>query len=116
MKNRVVVIGSAGVAWIMMFSSLLPQGVADTERTNLDKKVADFTLKDINGHEVSLSSFKDRKAIVVVFAGTECPINNQYMARLTQFHKTYAEQGVQFLAINSNRQDTAQRVAEHAKQ
>jgi peroxiredoxin len=116
MKKRLVVIASASVASIMMFGSFAPQGNADSETSNLGKKVPDFTLKDITGQDVCLSSFKDKKAIVVVFTGTECPINNQYLARLAQLHKTYAEQGVQFLAVNSNRQDTAQRVAEHAKQ
>jgi peroxiredoxin/mono/diheme cytochrome c family protein len=59
---------------------------------------------------------KESKIIVVVFIGTECPINNAYMPRLAELHKSYAAKGVQFLAINSNRQDTVERIAKHAKE
>src|SRR5262245_3961220 len=64
-----------------------------------------FTLKDAAGKPVALADFKDKKAIVVLFLGTECPINNSYMPRLAELHKEYTDKGVQFLAVNSNRQD-----------
>src|SRR5439155_3409416 len=57
----------------------------------------------------------DKKAVAVVFLGTECPINNAYLPRLAELHKTYANRGVQFVAINANCQDTAPRIAAHAK-
>jgi len=79
------------------------------------KTVADFTLKDAQGREVSLGSFKDKKAVVVVFIGTQCPINNLYQPRLAELFKEFAPQGVAFLAINSNWQDSAKAIAEHAK-
>ncbi len=74
-----------------------------------------FSLKDAAGREVSLADFKDKKAIVVVFVGTECPVNTYYMPRLKELHDEYAAKGVQFLAVNSNTQDPADRVAEHAR-
>ena len=79
------------------------------------KTLADFTLKDTEGREVSLGSFKDKKAIVVVFVGTQCPINNLYQPRLAELYKEFAPQGVAFLAINSNWQDSAKAIADHAK-
>jgi peroxiredoxin len=87
----------------------------ETGTGNLGKKVADFSLKDQHGKAVSLSAFKDKKAIVVVFLGTECPINNAFLPRLASLHREYGPKQVQFLAINSNRQDTAKVVAEHAR-
>lgn len=99
----------------LLYGVLLPLKSADKPVGSVGKKVADFTLKDTNGNPVSLARFHN-KALVIIFVGTECPINNQYMARLGQLHKAYAEQGVQFLAVNSNHHDTAERVAEHAKQ
>src|SRR5207247_10195120 len=63
----------------------------------------------------SLDSCKDKKAVAVVFLGTECPVNNAYLPRLAELHKTYAPRGVQLVAINANQQDSAARVAEHAK-
>src|SRR5262245_27092995 len=71
-----------------------------------------FTLLDVrSGKPVSLTGFKDKKAIVVVFLGTACPVNNAYMPRLAELSKQYASQGVQFLGINSNRIDDAKEIA-----
>jgi peroxiredoxin len=75
-----------------------------------------FSLKDVGGREIGLADFKDKKAVVLIFTGTECPVNNYYMLRLRQMHDKYAAKGVQFLAINSNPQDTVEQVAKHAKQ
>ena len=83
--------------------------------TSIGKKIDNFTLKDATGKEVALADFKDKKAIVVVFAGTECPINNAYMPRLVELDREFGPRGVQLLAVNSNLQDTPQRVADHAR-
>jgi peroxiredoxin len=80
------------------------------------KKVGNFTLKDASDKAVSFADFKAKKAVVVIFIGTECPINNAYMPRLAELSKEYADKGVQFLAINSNCQDTPARIAGHAKE
>src|SRR5438105_2193511 len=72
----------------------------------------DFALTDVRTDKaVALKDFAARKAIVVVFIGTECPVNNAYMARLVELHKAYADKGVQFVAVNSNWQDTPARIA-----
>lgn len=90
--------------------------LADTPSANLGKKIANFTLTaPLDRATVSLADFKDKKAIAVIFVGTECPINNLCLAQLADLHKEYSGKGVQFLAINSNRQDTLERVAAHAK-
>jgi peroxiredoxin len=89
---------------------------ADDPVNSLGKKVEPFSLKDTAGKTVSLADFKDRKAVVVLFVGTQCPINNAFMPRLAELHGKYADKGVQFLAVNSNRQDTPQAIAKHARE
>jgi peroxiredoxin/mono/diheme cytochrome c family protein len=74
-----------------------------------------FSLKDVAGHNVALTDFRDKKAVAVVFTGTECPVSNYYVLRLKELHAKYAPKGVQFLAVNSNPQDSAEGVADHAK-
>jgi peroxiredoxin len=98
---------SVTLAAVLMLIPLPPQAGA---------RVADFTLKDIDGHPVSLAGFKDKKAIVIVFVGTECPLANLYLPTLARMHRTFAAQGVQVLAINSNDQDSAADVAAHARE
>jgi peroxiredoxin len=79
-------------------------------------KVANFTLPDINRQPWSLHAAKDKKAFVIVFIGTECPLANLYVPTLVDLHKQYAAKGVQFLAINANEQDTFDAVAAHARE
>lgn len=78
--------------------------------------VATFTLKDMHRRPRALDGFKDRKAFVVAFVGTECSLTNLYVPTLVELHKEFADKGVQFLAINSNVQDSFLQVAAHAQE
>jgi peroxiredoxin len=78
--------------------------------------VSDFSLKDIHRRPRPLSGFKDKKATVVAFIDTECPVVNLYIPTLIALHKQYASKGVQFLAINSSRQDSFVSVSAHAQE
>ena len=99
-----------GASLAVLSAGLLAR--ADTPPRNLGKKIANFTLTaPLDRAAVSLADFKDKKAIVVVFVGTECPINNLFLPRLAELHQEYSAKGVQFLAINANRQDTLERIA-----
>jgi peroxiredoxin len=79
-------------------------------------RVADVAMPDVSGRQRSLAEFRNKKALVVVFVGTECPIANLYFPTLADMQKRYAERGVQFLAINSNDQDSFEEVVEHARE
>src|SRR6516165_7558530 len=72
------------------------------------QRINGFTLKDTQGKSVSLHDLRNKKAVVVVFIGVECPLVNQYVNRLRELHEEFSEKGVQFLAINSNSQDSAE--------
>ncbi len=78
--------------------------------------VPDFSLKDIHRRPRSLDGFKDKKAFVVVFVDTECPLANLYVPTQIELHKEYAGKGVQFLAINSSNQDSFVSVSAHAQE
>jgi peroxiredoxin len=89
---------------------------SDKASAVVGKQIDAFALPDSAGNSVNTSKFKDAKALAVVFVGTECPISNAFMPRLVELSKEYAPKGVQFLAINANRQDAPTRVAEHARE
>lgn len=75
-----------------------------------------FSLPDARtGKAVALADYKDRKAVAVVFTGTACPVNVLYAPTLANLAKQFENKGVQFIAINSNKVDTAGDVAEFAK-
>src|SRR5687767_7896346 len=81
------------------------------EPAKVGLSAGNFSLKDTHGKAHALADLKDRKAVVVVFLGTECPINNAFLPVLVELHREYGAKGVQFLAINSNRHDSPDRVA-----
>jgi peroxiredoxin len=101
---------------IACFLNLSHHSPADEASSAIGKKISDFKLPNTDGRKISLSDFQDKKAIVVSFIGTECPINNAFMPRLVDLQREFGPRGVQFLAVNSNQQDTPERVAKHARE
>jgi thiol-disulfide isomerase/thioredoxin/mono/diheme cytochrome c family protein len=83
----------------------------------LGTRIADFTLpRAAGGPPWSLvKQTQDARAVVVLFLGTECPVNNAYVPTLAALHKKYGTKGVVFVAVNSNQQDDAAAVAKHAR-
>jgi thiol-disulfide isomerase/thioredoxin len=78
--------------------------------------VPPFKLTDPrDGKVVDLAGWKDSQAVAVVFLGTECPINNDYLPELARLHEAYSGKGVKFVGVNSNSQDTPAKVADHAR-
>ena len=116
MKRYLLAFASTSCVLVILCNMTFSSKEGAAAPSTLGKAISDFTLPDTKGQEVALASFKDKQAIVVVFIGTECPINNAFMPRLVQLSGTYGPKGVQFLAINSNHQDDAQRVAQHARE
>ena len=63
--------------------------------------VKDFSLKNIDGKMVSLSSFKDNKGMIVIFDCNTCPMSKAYNDRILALGKKY-EKTFPVLAINAN--------------
>jgi thiol-disulfide isomerase/thioredoxin len=68
-------------------------------------------LTDTTGEPWSLDAFADRKILVVCFLGVECPLAKEYAGVLGQLSERYKDQGVAFLGVDSNDQDTLQELA-----
>jgi peroxiredoxin len=115
MFGRACVVFVVPFAWTLF---LLPSAKATPPEPidSLGKLVPNFSLRNTDGHKISLTDFGEKKAIVVIFMGTECVINNAYMPRLVEMQKDFNSKGVQILGINSNVQDSSEQVAEHARQ
>jgi peroxiredoxin len=86
-----------------------------TKDRRIGRPVADFTLLDTSGRPVSLHRYRRKKAVVLVFMGTECPVGNLYMSRLVELSRAYGDKGVAFLIINANAHESTEAVAEHAR-
>ena len=90
-----------------------------SEKVALDTIVKDFTLKDADGAVHALYQLSEEKpATVVLFLATQCPIATDYTERIVDLVKTYnekSEKRVQFIGINSNKQDTIEEIAKYSK-
>ena len=85
---------------LLVFAALL------SNQTAFAKQDIEFKLKDSDGKPTSLADFAESKAVVVAFLGTECPLVKLYAGRLQELSEKYKSDSVEFLAINSNRQDS----------
>lgn len=79
-------------------------------------KIENFSLNDYNGKQVSLTDFKDAKAIVLMFISTECPVSNAYNERMADLYKDYASKNIALVGINSNKAETPEDIKGHAEE
>jgi peroxiredoxin len=78
-------------------------------------RIEAFKLQDSLGGWHSLTDLADCRAVVVVFVGVECPVAQQYAARLVELAARYEPKGVGWLAIDSNQQDSLAEIAHYAR-
>jgi len=78
------------------------------------RKLTAIPLADPSGKTRTLAEFGDRKALVLVFIGTECPISNSYAEPLSQLAARYEGKGVQFVGVNANPGEDLAAVKRHA--
>jgi peroxiredoxin len=64
--------------------------------------VKDFSLKNIDGKNVSLSGLKNNKGAIVIFTCNHCPFSVAYEDRIVALNRKYASQGFPVIAINPN--------------
>lgn len=82
------------VALLMITSSVMIQH---------SKSIQDFTLKNaVDGRAFSLSSYRDAKAVVVIFTSNYCPYAKLYEDRILNLAESYQGKSIKFILINSN--------------
>lgn len=81
----------------------------------------DFSLKNVDGKEVSLADYKDAKGFIVTFTCNHCPYAVAYEDRLIALDKKYRDVGYPVIAINPNNpekqpQDSFENMVTRAKE
>jgi len=124
MKNKSWMIAALVLCGLLVTSIVMPWGQVKPVQATVQKKetthvlgrhVDEFTLQDYRGKKHSLSDFKSSKVIVIAVLGTECPLAKLYGPRLALLAKQYRQQGVAFLGINANVQDSITEIAAYAR-
>ena len=77
---------------------------------------AAFALADAAGKQHSSAEWQGKKAVVLFFIATECPVSNFYSPDFTRIARDYAEKGVVTYGVHCDEDLTAARAAEHAKE
>lgn len=101
-----LVAGAAGL--------LLARAPADVREVKIGSRIANLTFKDIRYLTRSLDEFQDKKAFVLVFTSTSCPLVQRYLPTLSRLEKDYRAKGVQFLAVNVGSDDSILAMASQA--
>lgn len=73
-----------------------------SEKTKLGTPAPHFSLSGVDGKNYSLSDFKAKKALVVLFICNHCPYVQAVEERILQLQRDYAPKGVQLIGICSN--------------
>jgi len=59
-----------------------------------------FTVKDLNGKEVSLKEFKDKKAVLLVFWATWCVYCRQEIPELIKLKEQLKDKNIEIFGVN----------------
>ena len=78
---------------------------------SVGQQVDSFQLKDFRGKEHRLEDLAKDRPLVVAFLGTECPLAKLYGPRLESLSQKFRRQGVSFVGVNSNTQDSMTELA-----
>ncbi|MDD5084968.1 MAG: TlpA disulfide reductase family protein [Candidatus Omnitrophica bacterium] len=74
----------------------------------LSKETPDFSLMDTDGKAITMSSFKGKSPILIVFFATWCPPCRREVPELIKIYDKYSKRGLRILAVNI--QETPDRV------
>ena len=72
---------------------------------DVNDKVENFTLKNIDGQMVSLSDYASKKGVVVIFTCNHCPYSVMYEDRINDIHNRFSTVDLPVIAINPNDPD-----------
>ncbi len=98
--------GTRAVVTAALMTMATMVSAAEAKRPVLGRTVGEFAAKDSLGKEWSSTDFASSKVMVVAVLGTECPLAQLYAPRLQTLANDYTSQGVAFVGIAPNRQDS----------
>lgn len=109
---------SVFAALLLLFALGVFTAVAEEEdkKVELDKPVKDFTLKAPDETPHALYELSEEKsATVILFLATQCPVATDYVDRILALVAAHDKEKVQFIGINSNRQETVEEISDYSE-
>jgi thiol-disulfide isomerase/thioredoxin len=96
-----------------LLSSLIILAAACGNRA-AEPRLKNFVVSDIAGCKHPLVGDRDRKGVVLLFLGTECPVSNGYAPELSRLAAAFGRKGVLFLGIHADPDVTGEAARKHA--
>jgi peroxiredoxin len=75
-----------------------------------------FSLSDTGGHTHSAAEWVGKRAVVLFFVSTDCPLSNNYVPELNRMVQAYAPKGVAFYAVQGDALAPIEEVRKHVQE
>jgi peroxiredoxin len=73
-----------------------------SETLSIGQQAPDFELPGTDGRIYRLDTFREKRALVVIFSCNHCPYVRAYEERIKHIQSDYGPKGVQVVAVNAN--------------
>jgi peroxiredoxin len=84
--------------------------------TPTPRAVKDFNVSDVKGNKHLTADWRDAKAIVMLFLGTDCPVSNSYCPEFVRLESEFSKRGVRFYGVHTDSDTTVDVAATHARE
>src|SRR5271157_1143492 len=74
-----------------------------------------FSFADTDGRTHTAAEWSGKRAVVLFFVSTDCPLSNSYVPELNRIEQAYAPRGVAFYAVQGDATVAANVVRRHVK-
>lgn len=98
---------------VIVIGLIVAGGSPRSENKSVDT-VKHFVLLDGEGRQHTADAWKDKKAVVLIFLGTECPVSNGYSSEYRRLATTYGGKNVLFYGVHPDPDVTAGIATKHA--
>ena len=85
--------------WILPALIFIQFGAAAAQKPHMASAI-DFTLPSLEGKQYTLSQFKGKNPVLLVFFATWCPPCRREIPQLIDYQDRYASKGLKVMAIN----------------
>ncbi len=75
-----------------------------------------LSLADSEGKVHTVAEWAGKRAVVLLFVTTDCPLSNAYVPELNRMERAYARQGVVFYAVQGDATIATEEVRQHVKE
>ena len=115
--GKIAVVGVGCVLGYVLGMATLcsPQQRSDSDAFSAGKW-RKMSLLDSEGKLHTSQEWAGKKAVVLLFVTTDCPLSNAYVPELNRMERDYAPQGVVFYAIQGDATTPVEEVRRHVKE